>query len=83
MSSAGERLFQRQLAAATDPTGSVNLARLGDLVVGAYAESDLDRRRTEQTSKLMAAELEEVNIVLEQVGDRTPGTKSAVWHCAR
>ncbi|TPG49599.1 EAL domain-containing protein [Roseomonas nepalensis] len=66
MSTPAERLFRRQLAAATDAAGRLDLARLQELVIGAYAETDRDRRRGDQAARLMAAELEEVNEALER-----------------
>lgn len=65
MNSAAERLFQRQLAAASGSDGALNSVRLGELVIGAYIESERDRRRTEQAAQVMAIELEEVNVALE------------------
>ena len=38
---------------------------MGELVIGAYTESEKDRRRTEQAAQVMAIELEEVNVALE------------------
>src|SRR6266851_460035 len=54
-----ERLFPRQLAKATGPTGEVDLKVLGDLVVDAYEQAERDRRRTDRSIKLMIEELEE------------------------
>ncbi len=64
MTGAAERLFDRQMARAADCGGAIDLARLRELVVGAYVEADRDRRRTEQSSTLMAAELEQANAAL-------------------
>ena len=52
------RLFQRQLAKATDETGNVDLGVLGDLVESAYQEADRDRQRTDRSISLMIEELE-------------------------
>lgn len=65
MNSAAERLFQRQLAAASGAGGAPDPIRLGELVIGAYTEAEKDRRRTEQAAQVMAIELEEVNVALE------------------
>src|SRR6202158_2577967 len=54
-----EKLFARQLAKATAPTGEVDLKVLGDLVANAYEQADRDRRRTDRSIKLMIEELEE------------------------
>ena len=64
MTCAAERLFSRQLARAAVCGGTTDLVRLRELVVGAYADADRDRRRTEQSTRLMATELEEVNAAL-------------------
>src|ERR1700694_4755824 len=53
-----EKLFARQLAKATAPTGEVDLKVLGDLVANAYEQADRDRRRTDRSIKLMSEELE-------------------------
>jgi diguanylate cyclase (GGDEF)-like protein len=55
-----EKLFARQLAKATGPTGEVDLKVLGDLVIDAYAQAERDRRRTDRSIMLMVEELEEV-----------------------
>jgi len=39
------KLFARQLAAATKPSGEVDIAALGELVIEAYVQTDRDRRR--------------------------------------
>src|SRR5260370_36367612 len=54
-----EKLFARQLAKATRPTGEVDLKILGDLVVDAYEQAERDRRRTDRSINLMIAQLEE------------------------
>ena len=53
------KLFARQLAKATRPTGEVDLKILGDLVVDVYEQAERDRRRTDRSIKLMVEELEE------------------------
>jgi len=52
------KLFARQLAKATGPTGEVDLKALGALVVDVYEQSERDRRRTDRSIKLMIEELE-------------------------
>lgn len=55
------KLFDRQIAKAKGETGDVDLVKLGELVVGAYEESDRDRRRTDRSMALMIDELSEVH----------------------
>ncbi|WP_423865772.1 putative bifunctional diguanylate cyclase/phosphodiesterase [Bradyrhizobium sp.] len=62
---AGERLLKRQLRKAATTGGGVDTQRLCDLVVSAYQEHDLARRRTEQSAGVMAAEIEEAHEALE------------------
>jgi hypothetical protein len=47
------KLFARQLAKATKPTGEVDLEDLARLVVAAYEQADRDRRRTDRSISLM------------------------------
>src|SRR6267378_4293290 len=54
-----QKLFARQLAKATGPTGEVDLKILGDLVGDAYEQAERDRRRTDRSIELMIGELEE------------------------
>jgi diguanylate cyclase (GGDEF)-like protein len=54
-----QKLFARQLAKATGPTGEVDLKILGDLVGDAYEQAERDRRRTDRSIELMIEELEE------------------------
>jgi diguanylate cyclase (GGDEF)-like protein len=56
-----DKLFARQLAKSTGPTGEVDLKILGDLVGDAYEQADRDRRRTDRSIKLMIEELEEAS----------------------
>jgi PleD family two-component response regulator len=56
-----DKLFARQLAKATGPTGEVDIKILGDLVVDAYAQAERDRRRTDRSIELMIEELEEAS----------------------
>ena len=66
------RLFARQLAKATKPTGEVDTDVLGGLVIEAYTQSDRDRRRTDRSIGLMIEELDQLNRGLEQqVEERT------------
>ncbi len=66
------RLFARQLAKATKPSGEVDIAALGELVIEAYTQADRDRRRTDRSIGLMVEELDQLNRGLEQqVEERT------------
>jgi diguanylate cyclase (GGDEF)-like protein len=56
-----DKLFARQLAKATGPTGEVDIKILGGLVVNAYEQAERDRRRTDRSIKLMVEELEEAS----------------------
>ena len=49
----------RQVQRARLPDGGVDLDRLLALVSETYAETDVDRRRTDRANRLMAEELEE------------------------
>lgn len=61
-----QKLLAKQLAKATDATGSVDLQKLTDLVDAAYEEFDRDARRTDRSMSLMIEELEAVHRNLEQ-----------------
>ncbi len=61
------KLFARQLAKATDASGTFDIARLADLVGGAYDELDRNRRRADRSMSLMIEELDTVNRNLERV----------------
>ena len=66
------KLFARQLAKATKPTGDVDIDALRELVISAYEQSDRDRRRTDRSIGLMIEELDQLNRGLEQlVAERT------------
>ena len=66
------KLFARQLAKATKPSGEVDLDVLGELVTEAYEQADRDRRRTDRSISLMIEELDQLNRGLEQlVEERT------------
>jgi PAS domain-containing protein len=66
------RLVAQQIAKATDASGAVDIERFAELVAGAYAESDRDRRRTDRSIQLMIEEIDAINRGLEQaVADRT------------
>jgi len=66
------RLVAKQLAKATDPNGAVDLALFAELVGGAYADFDRDRRRTDRSMSLMIEEIDAINSNLEQlVAQRT------------
>jgi diguanylate cyclase (GGDEF)-like protein/PAS domain S-box-containing protein len=60
-----DKLFARQLANATKPSGQVDLSRLRELVVSAYDQSERDRRRADQSIALMIQELDQLNRKLE------------------
>jgi len=61
MSGPLHRHFARQLAKATDASGTVDIDRLGALVGAAYEEAERDRRRTERAMALMVEELAEAS----------------------
>jgi len=63
------KLYARQLAKATKPSGEIDLGALGELVVSAYEQADRDRRRTDRSISLMAEELDRLNRGLEQLVD--------------
>jgi diguanylate cyclase (GGDEF)-like protein len=66
------KLIANQIAKATEPSGSVDLARLAELVGGAYDELDRDRRRTDRSMSLMIEEIDAIHRNLEQtVVERT------------
>jgi diguanylate cyclase (GGDEF)-like protein/PAS domain S-box-containing protein len=66
------KLFTRQLAKATKPSGEIDLGALGELVDSAYEQADRDRRRTDRSISLMIEELDQLNRGLEQlVEERT------------
>ena len=50
------RLYEKQLAQATRPDQSVDLARLGELVTAAYAEAEREQRRNEHSIAVMIEE---------------------------
>jgi diguanylate cyclase (GGDEF)-like protein/PAS domain S-box-containing protein len=52
------KLFERQLAKATQPCGAVDLEILCDLVTAAYEEAERDRLRSDRSLRLMAEEIE-------------------------
>jgi diguanylate cyclase (GGDEF)-like protein len=67
-----DKLFARQLAKATAPSGAVDLDKLRELVVEAYQQSERDRRRTDRSISLMIQELDQLNRGLERlVEERT------------
>jgi diguanylate cyclase (GGDEF)-like protein len=55
------KLFARQLAKATKPSGEPDLEALAGLVSAAYEQSDRDQRRTERSMSLMIEELDQLN----------------------
>jgi diguanylate cyclase (GGDEF)-like protein/PAS domain S-box-containing protein len=61
------KLIAHQIAKATTEIGSVDLARLAELVGSAYDEFDRDRRRTDRSMSLMIEEIDAVNIKLERL----------------
>lgn len=66
------KLFAKQLAKATDRTGSVELPKLCNLVAAAYDEFDRDRTRTDRSISLMVEELDQIQRNLERtVVERT------------
>ncbi len=66
------RLFYRQLAKATKPSGEIDIDRLGELVTAAYEQAERDRKRTDRSIGLMVDEVEQLNRDLgKQVAERT------------
>jgi diguanylate cyclase (GGDEF)-like protein len=66
------RLIAHQIAKATAADGTVDVARLSELVAGAYEDLDRDRRRTDRSMSLMIEEIDAVNRKLERlVEERT------------
>jgi PAS domain-containing protein len=61
------RLIAKQIAKATDATGTVDVDHLAKLVGAAYEEFDQDRRRTDRSISLMIDEVDTVNRNLEQL----------------
>ncbi len=61
------KLFARQIAKATTPSGDVDLDELGRLVAAAYEQADRDRRRTDRSISLMIEELDSLNRGLEKL----------------
>lgn len=53
------KLLARQLATATGDDGTVDVARLAELVDNAYETADRDRRRTNRSMTLMVEEIEQ------------------------
>ena len=60
------RLFAKQVAKATKPSGEVDLDLLGQFVSAAFVDADSDRRRTDRSIALMIEELDQLNRGLEQ-----------------
>ncbi len=66
------KLFSKQLAKATKPSGDVDLDLLAQLVSAAFKEADRDRRRTDRSMALMIEELDRLNRSLEAtIAERT------------
>ena len=61
------KLFARQLAKATTPSGEVDLDELLKLVGSAYEQADRDCRRTDRSISLMIEELDTLNRGLERL----------------
>jgi len=66
------KLFAKQLAKATGPSGKVDIEKLAVMVGAAYDDADNDRRRTDRSMSLMIEEVDQLNRGLEQqVDERT------------
>jgi len=66
------RLFARQLKQSRRPDGTIDTARLGELVIEQYSAAERDRRRTDRSIGLMIEELDEFSRGLERaVAERT------------
>src|SRR6478609_9558795 len=55
------KLFERQLAKATGPSGELDINLLANLVTSAYEEADRDRQRTDRAISLMIEEVHQTN----------------------
>jgi diguanylate cyclase (GGDEF)-like protein/PAS domain S-box-containing protein len=66
------KLFERQLAKATQASGAVDLDVLADLVVAAYEQAEHDRERTDRSLRLMAEEIEHAHLQLVEAFDIVP-----------
>ncbi|MEZ5728473.1 MAG: EAL domain-containing protein [Burkholderiaceae bacterium] len=62
-----DRLLERQIAAATDEDGRVDLGALAARVRDSYADFERDRRRSDHANRLMGDELQEANLRLESL----------------
>ncbi|MCZ8375695.1 MAG: EAL domain-containing protein [Beijerinckiaceae bacterium] len=67
MNSPVHRLLQKQIERSTLEDGRLDVERLTRLVSDAYAESDIERRRTDRSIALMVEELDQFNSRLMQV----------------
>jgi diguanylate cyclase (GGDEF)-like protein/PAS domain S-box-containing protein len=66
------KLFAKQLAKATEPSGEVDFDLLGQFVGAAFEQADNDRRRTDRSISLMIEELDQLNRSLEStIAERT------------
>jgi diguanylate cyclase (GGDEF)-like protein/PAS domain S-box-containing protein len=55
------KLFERQLAKATGPSGELDINLLANLVTSAYDEAERDRQRTDRAISLMIEEVHQTN----------------------
>ncbi|MDE2241445.1 MAG: EAL domain-containing protein [Bradyrhizobium sp.] len=55
------KLFERQLAKATGPSGELDINVLANLVTSAYDEAERDRQRTDRAISLMIEEVHQTN----------------------
>ena len=55
------KLFERQLAKATGPSGELDINLLANLVTSAYDEAEQDRQRTDRAISLMIEEVHQTN----------------------
>jgi diguanylate cyclase (GGDEF)-like protein/PAS domain S-box-containing protein len=69
-----DKLFARQLAKATKPSGEVDLVLLGELVASAYEQAERDRKRTDRSISLMIEELDQLNRGLEKLVEERTAT---------
>ena len=69
-----DKLFARQLAKATKPSGEVDLVLLGELVASAYEQAERDRKRTDRSISLMIEELDQLNRGLERLVEERTAT---------
>jgi diguanylate cyclase (GGDEF)-like protein/PAS domain S-box-containing protein len=72
------RLLQQQIDRARGPDGEIDTDALFGMISAAYAETEVDRRRSERSIALMIEEIDQVNAGLETLVARRTGELNAV-----